>query len=335
MRIGRAIDMDYTVITSRVRLARNLADTFFPSRAGLAEAEKVESAVEAAMKKYPGVRYYKMSELDDKEKKYLVERRLISAALTEMPFGSVAIDMDKHLSVMMMEEDHIRAQSFSSGLNLDDCFDRVKDFDLSLREKVRLAFDKNLGYLTACPTNVGTGMRASVLMFLPALSFLGKIEELEEELKSANLTIRGALGEGSQGEGYCYQISNGVSLGVSEETIINRVASAAVKIETIEKDLLSAYYERDKIRLEDAIFRSYALLSSARVLSQKELENLVVNAKIGVMLGLIDLDVNLDDVTIMCKPLSLEKLTGCGSTPQERDVARANTVRKIIKGREG
>ncbi|MCR4725638.1 MAG: ATP--guanido phosphotransferase [Clostridia bacterium] len=334
--MGERAMIDYTVVSSRVRLARNFADMRFPSRASLSDADKVEKAVVSAGKELFDASFYRMSELEEQEKSYLVERRLISPALTESPYGGALIRKDKSLSVMTMEEDHVRAQSFTSGLDLESCFRKVKEFDLSLRSKARLAFDKSLGYLTACPTNVGTGMRASVMLFLPALTSLGKIGELEEELNSASLTLRGALGEGTKAEGYFYQISNGVSLGVSEETILNRVSSAAERIRSIEKDLLSAYYRRETIALEDAIYRAFAILTSARVLSEKELESLIVNVKIGVSLGLIELnDVNLDDLALMCKPLSLVRLTGCGDSPAERDVTRADTVRKILKGKEG
>ncbi len=327
--------MEYTVVSSRVRLARNLADTRFPSRASLSEVEKVEKTVVHAAKNLFDASFYRMSELGDSEKNYLVERRLISPALAESVYGSALIKKDKSLSVMMMEEDHIRSQSFASGLDLETCFSAVKEFDLALRSKASLAFDKSLGFLTACPTNVGTGMRASVMMFLPALTTLGKVGELEEELKNANLTIRGALGEGTKADGCIYQISNGISLGISEETIINRVSSAAERVRLIEGDLLDAYYSREKIALEDAVFRAYAILTSARILSQKELEGLVVNVKIGTMLGLISIDhVNLDELTFMCKPFSLVRLTGCGNSSLERDITRANTVRNILKGKE-
>ncbi|MBP5405293.1 MAG: ATP--guanido phosphotransferase [Clostridia bacterium] len=327
---------DYTIVSSRVRLARNFADVPFPSRASDADAAYVAKAVLAAAKSVREGKFYAMEGLDKREKAYLVERHLISPALASAPYGAAFLSKDKRLSVMIMEEDHVRAQSFASGLALKACFDEVKEYDLALRAKAPLAYDKKLGYLTACPTNVGTGMRASVMMFLPGITMQGGIEELEEELKEANLTIRGALGEGSKGEGYCYQISNGVSLGVSEETILNRVTSAAEMILEIEGKMLERCYSEDKLALEDAVFRALAILGAARTLSQKELEYYMVYLKIGVSLGLIaPLHVDPDELLVMCKPYGIIQLTHCDDTPVGRDVARAEFIRNIIHAKEG
>ena len=326
---------EYTVIGSRVRLARNIADVRFPSRATREDAEFVARKVVSAGKNVTDGTFYVMASLDKGERSYLVERHLISPALAAAPYGAAYISKDKHLSVMVMEEDHVRAQSFFPKLDLERCFDTVKEYDLAFRSKVRPAYDKQLGFLTACPTNVGTGMRASVMMFLPALSVLHKIDELEDELKKANLTIRGSLGEGSKGVGYCYQVSNGVSLGVSEDTILNRVSSAVKRIADIESDMLTAYYEREKIRLEDTVYRAVAILGAARTLSQKELESYMVYLKIGVMLGMIPpCRIDPDDLILMCKPYGIVKLTQCGDSPAERDVARAELVRKIMNSKE-
>lgn len=327
---------DYTIVSSRVRLARNFADVPFPSRASAEDAEYVAKTVLSAVKDVTEGKFYAMADRDKREKAYLIERHLISPALASAPYGAAFLSKDKHLSVMMMEEDHVRAQSFAGGLALQDCFEKVKEYDLSLRAKVSLAYDKKLGYLTACPTNVGTGMRASVMMFLPGITMQGGLEELEEELKKANLTIRGALGEGSKGEGYCYQISNGVSLGVSEETIINRVASAAEMILDIEGKMLERYYAEDKLAVEDAVFRALAILGAARALSQKELEYYMVYLKIGVSLGLIaPLKVDPDELLVMCKPYGVIQLTHCEDTPAGRDIARAEFIRNIIHAKEG
>ena len=235
------------------------------------------------------------------------------------------------MSVMLQEEDHIRSQNILPGLSLEECFAAVKEYDEMLRGETYLAYDKQLGYLTACPTNVGTGLRASAMMFLPALGMSGGIGELENELKNARLTIRGALGEGSKGEGFLYQISNGVSLGVSEETILNRVGSAAERIAKIESDMIRAYYEQDRIRTEDAVYRSIATLGAARILSQKELESCLVYSKIGVSLGLIEpLSVDPDELLVMSQPYGIVRLTGCGDTPLARDAARADFIRNIL-----
>ncbi|HCJ01804.1 MAG TPA: ATP--guanido phosphotransferase [Clostridiales bacterium] len=326
---------DYTVITSRVRLARNLAEVRFPSRINAGEVEKVYRAAFSAAKEVFDPTLYQIGSLSEEEKCYLVERHLISPMLAESPYGGVILSKDRQLSVMLLEEDHIRSQCFRKGLALEDAFASLKEYDLALRAKCRLAYDKKIGYLTACPTNVGTGMRASVLMFLPGIALNAGLNDLVEELKAAGLTIRGALGEGSEGDGFCYQISNAVSLGVSEETILNRVSSAAEKINHIEKNLLQKYYQQNRNRLEDSVARAVAILSSAKLLSQEELESLIVSVKIGVILGLVDMDhVNLDDLALLCKPYSLVRLTECENTSEARDFARARTVRKTITDKE-
>ena len=326
---------DYSVISSRVRLARNIVDAMFPSKISDQEVLLVEKAALSAAKEVFEPSFYAVSDLSDVEREYLVDRHLISPALLSSPYGAVILSKDRHLSVMLQEEDHVRAQCICAGSSLKECFDRVKEYDLALRGKARLAYDRKLGFLTACPTNVGTGMRASVMMFLPALSILGRIDELEKDLCEAKLTIRGSFGEGSRGEGYCYQISNAVSLGVTEETILDRVGSAAEKIAKIERDMLELYYEKDHLRIQDSVLRSEAILRSAVLLSQQELEGLIVNLKIGVQLGLLAIDgVNLDELALICKPASLVRLTSCGDSAQERDAARAQTVKKAITSKE-
>jgi len=327
---------EYTVVSSRVRLARNFADMRFSSRASLEDAEYIAQKIVSAAKSVTDGSFYSMASLKDEEKSYLVERHLISPALAISQYGAVYISKDKQRSIMIMEEDHVRSQTFLRGLSLDKCFESVKEYDLSLRSKVRLAYDKQFGYLTSCPTNVGTGMRASVMMFLPGLTFLNKIDELEEELRKANLTIRGSLGEGSKGDGCCYQISNAVSLGVTEETILNRVSSAAERIVDIESNILSDYYEMYKLRLEDAVYRSVAILGAARTLSQKELESSMVYWKIGASLGIVSpCPFDPDEILLMCKPYSIVQLTNCGDSPVERDVARAEFIRNLIQSKEG
>ena len=323
---------DYTVISSRARLARNLSGVKFPSKITPDEVSVVERAAIAAAKKVFDAAFYRISDLDDSDVEYLVEGHFISRTLLESPYAALILSKDKKMSVMLQEEDHIRSQYILPGLALQECFAQVKEYDQMLRGEAYLAYDKQLGYLTACPTNVGTGLRASVMMFLPALSMAGGIGELENELKSANLTIRGALGEGTKAEGYRYQISNAISLGVTEETILNRVESAAGRIREIEMKTLAAQYDRDRFQMEDSVLRSDAILRSARILTQDELETLIVYEKIGVALGLIDAtNVDLDALTLLCKSSSLKRLVGAGANI---DAQRAETVRKAITQKE-
>lgn len=324
--------IDYTVISSRARLARNLSGVKFPSKITPDEVVIVERAALTAAKKVFDAAFYRISDLNDADLEYLVEGHFISKHLLESPYAALILSKDKRMSVMLQEEDHIRSQYILPGLSLEECFAAVKEYDEMLRGETYLAYDKQLGYLTACPTNVGTGLRASAMMFLPALGMSGGIGELENELKNASLTIRGALGEGSKAEGYRYQISNAISLGVTEDRILNRVESAAKRIKEIEWNTLETHYERDRLRIEDSVMRSDAILRSARILTQDELESLIVYEKIGVMLGLIGAGgVNLDELTLLCKSSSLMRLVGRNSNIDEK---RAETVRKAITQKE-
>ena len=327
--------IDYNVISSRVRLARNLMGVKFPSRITPEEVTVVEKAALFAAKQLYDVGFYRIADLKRSDIEYLVEGHFISKMLATAPYASLILSKDKKMSIMLQEEDHVRAQYILSGLALKECFEAVKEYDFSLRGAARLAYDKQLGYLTACPTNVGTGMRASVMMFLPALSMTGRVGELEKELKSAGLTIRGALGEGSKADGYRYQISNAVSIGVVEETILNRVESAVQRIKQIELDTLDAYYASDRLHLEDNVMRSSAVLRSAKLISQEELESLLVYEKIGVLLGLTEGNdnINLDELSLLCKQSSLSRLTGV-APGVELDAKRAQTIQKAITGKE-
>ena len=327
--------IDYNVISSRVRLARNLMGVKFPSRITPEEVTVVEKAALFAAKQLYDVGFYRIADLKRSDIEYLVEGHFISKMLATSPYASLILSKDKKMSIMLQEEDHVRAQYILSGLALKECFDAVTEYDLSLRGAARLAYDKQLGYLTACPTNVGTAMRASVMMFLPALSMTGRVGELEKELKSAGLTIRGALGEGSKADGYRYQISNAISLGVVEETILNRVESAVQRIKQIELDTLDAYYASDRLHLEDNVMRSSAVLRSAKLISQEELESLLVYEKIGVLLGLTEGNdnINLDELSLLCKQSSLSRLTGV-VPGVELDAKRAQTIQKAIAGKE-
>ncbi len=327
--------IDYNVISSRVRLARNLMGVKFPSRITPEEVTVVEKAALFAAKQLYDVGFYRIADLKRSDIEYLVEGHFISKMLATAPYASLILSKDKKMSIMLQEEDHVRAQYILSRLALKECFDAVKEYDLSLRGAAHLAYDKQLGYLTACPTNVGTAMRASVMMFLPALSMTGRVGELEKELKSAGLTIRGALGEGSKADGYRYQISNAISLGVVEETILNRVESAVQRIKQIELDTLDAYYASDRLHLEDNVMRSSAVLRSAKLISQEELESLLVYEKIGVLLGLTEGNdnINLDELSLLCKQSSLSRLTGV-APGVELDAKRAQTIQKAITGKE-
>ena len=211
---------DGNIIMSRIRLARNVKGLPFRIK-DQTLAREVVKRVNRALVRSDTFNLYFVSNLSDIKLEAMKERHLISENLIEnADYGAALINQDESISVMVNEEDHIREQCFMRGLMLKEAYQRITKIDDDIAKNLNLAFDQNFGYLTACPTNVGTGMRASVMMFLPALTESGKISMLEDEVSKLGLTIRGVYGEGTRAEGYNYQISNEVTLGVSEEDII-------------------------------------------------------------------------------------------------------------------
>jgi protein arginine kinase len=210
------------IVMTRVRLARNLRD--YPFRVDPKTAKEIVKKVNRALLKCDTFNLYFTANLDDLTLEAMKEKMLISEALIEnRECGAALISADKSVSVMINEEDIIREQCFMKGLRLSEAYRKILKIDTELSKNLDIAFDKRFGYLTACPTNLGTGLRASVLLFLPALTESGKIKALLKEVEKIGLTVRGAYGEGSVGEGFMYQISNEVTLGVldGEEEIKN------------------------------------------------------------------------------------------------------------------
>ena len=215
------------VISSRIRLARNLGDYPFIKRCTDIDKANIESTVGQHLKEHANLSdtfYFNVADLEQLDRQFLVERQLISREHADGKGArAVAIDKKEMFSVMINEEDHLRMQVMKSGLDLQNAWNQITEIDNSLEEKIRFAFDAKLGYLTACPTNVGTGMRVSVMLHLPALVFTRQIEKVFRSLQKINLAVRGLYGEGSQAMGDFYQISNQITLGKSEEELIDQV----------------------------------------------------------------------------------------------------------------
>lgn len=233
---------------------------------------------------------------------------------------------------MVNEEDHIREQCVVDGFNLAGAFERLHRYDVNLIKSVPVAYDEQLGFLTACPTNLGTGMRASVMLFLPALKRAGAIEDALKTFKTEfGLTIRGVFGEGSEAAYDMYQVSNSRTLGVSEESIIGQVEQAAVRMCYCERVALERLVRDKQTELLDGISRSYAVLKSAYALTSKELMKLLVDVKLGVILGILPIKNTrkLDETIWSCTSSSLSIITG-GNSDEERDKMRAQIVRKIL-----
>lgn len=325
------------VVSSRIRLARNVRGLEFHANIKNTD-ERVVSLINGAYQASEGVfnaRLLPMNNLEKVQKKALIERHVISLALANNDVnGAVILEGDSKLgiSVMINEEDHIREQCLESGFSLKKAYQRLRLYDDRLLRQLPVAFDRDLGFLTACPTNLGTGMRASVMMFLPALKRAGAIGDALKTFKNEyGLTVRGVFGEGSDSAYDMYQISNTRTLGVSEGELIAELEQAVVRMCYCERVALEKLLKEKQTELLDGIARSYAVLKGAYALTAEELMRLLVDVKMGVILGVLPIKTTtvLDDLIWSCTSSSLEILTN-GSSDEERDKARARMVRSIL-----
>ncbi|MBQ9715248.1 MAG: ATP--guanido phosphotransferase [Clostridia bacterium] len=325
--------MNKIVVSSRIRLARNIADLPFPHKLEGEQAFGFMKKISDLLQESGNFKAYLMSQMSDVQKRAFVEKHLISLDLTKKnKHGAVIVSDDESISVMLNEEDHIREQSIVKGFDLALAFEKIKKVDQKIIANVPLAYDDTLGFLTSCPTNVGTGMRASVMMFLPSLTKTGKINSLIKALDQKRMTVRGIYGEGSESEGYLYQVSNKISLGFSEEDIIANVSRAVEQICNLEMAESKAIFESNKIAITDKIMRSKGILTNAYVLSTKEFFERFADVKLGVTLGILNCkDVSkLDDFLVGVLPANLMLNRGSAMNETERDLFRASYTRENL-----
>jgi len=330
---------DNMVLSSRIRLARNFKDIPFPHKLDKESGREVVTSVEDALYNASPMRdSYKSIYLwqqDDNTSRGFVEKHLISPKLiANKEKAAFILDNKETVSIMVNEEDHIRLQTIAAGLNLEEAYDLTDKLDNLLEENIEYAFDEKLGYLTACPTNLGTGLRASVMIHLPALAINNEMDSVYNAVTKVGMTIRGLYGEGSRSEGNLFQISNQITLGLSEEDIINNLK--AVVRQVINQENLSREQLLNKFRyeLEDKIQRSVGILRSAVILDSKECLNLLSNVRLGVEMGIIK-DINLaliNSLLVETQPATLQQLANSKLGERERDISRAKYVReKLIR----
>jgi protein arginine kinase len=326
------------VISSRIRLARNLSDIPFPSVMAESEADKVKELVKKAIFDSKTILSTQFSEYDMKkitplERQSLVERHLISPDLAQnTKNGSALIKNDGTISILINEEDHLRIQTIFNGLNLKEAWDLADKIDDLIEENLSYAFNEKLGYLTACPTNVGTGIRASVMVHLPALTITGQIGNILNSVSKIGIAVRGMYGEGTQSLGDIYQISNQVTLGQSEIEIIENLEGIVKQIINNERKAREDLYKRRKVQIEDRIGRAYGLLTNAKVMSTQEFMRLISDVRLGAVLNIINIDIQkIDEITTHIQPGNLQKIIGKQLEPYERDVKRAEYVSKLIR----
>ncbi len=320
------------VLSTRVRLARNLTEYPFPARLDESQKKDIANLVNNILSedKTFDLDFIDMSELSSAETVSLAEKHLISPEFACDTLGrSLLLSKDEDNSIMICEEDHIRIQTVYPGLSLSEAFETAHKIDEILENKISYAFDENLGYLTQCPTNIGTALRASVMLHLPALSKKGAMQRLSTTVAKLGLTLRGSYGEGSEISGDIYQLSNQVTLGISEEAAIKNLNSIAMQIIAQEKQT-RALLVKDEDYL-DRIYRAYGILKSAYKLTSKELMNLISYVRVGVSEGILDIPTEkLRSLTVLLQPATLNASSGKILTQTERDILRSQKVREEL-----
>jgi len=331
------LNKESLVLRSRIRLARNLKTIPFPHMLDSEKARSLVTQVEEAFyvssvmeKDY---QTHRMWELGRTDLLVAFEKHLVSAKLiNNSDMGAYIIDDKEDVSLMINEEDHIRLQVMGKDLNLEELYAKASKIDDLLSEKLNFAFDYNLGFITACPTNLGTAMRASVMLHLPGFTFTDKIGYVSQALAQMGMTIRGIYGEGSQAEGNIYQISNEVTLGMREEDILYNLKDTIEKLLDEEQDhqrkLLNEYSQE----MEDKIFRSMGILMNARLMNSKEALYHLSLVRMGIETELLkDIDIGLiDGLIINTQPGMMKKSYGTELTEKERDINRAKIIRSIF-----
>lgn len=326
---------DGPVVSSRIRLARNLQDYSFPGWASEEENHAVWKQLDAIFRELdaPFIAF-PMNGISELDRDILFERHLISNELAQQDDScGVFVSPDECLSIMVNEEDHIRIQSLKSGFNLQKAWKEADQIDDALESRLEYAFSSRLGYLTSCPSNIGTGMRASVMLHLPGLVLMEEMNPVINGISKIGLAVRGMWGEGSEAEGNMFQVSNQITLGRKESDIIAHLEQIVHELVDHELNARQRLMERQSLLVEDHVARAMGTLSSARLMSSGEALNLLSALRLGLDLGLVDRfsSKDLDTLFISTQPAHLQKLEGKVLGADERDVVRAQMLRDFVK----
>lgn len=324
------------VMSSRVRLARNLSQVPFPNRASKKDLSDVIEMMQKTMMQLNELKdamFIKVNELDNIDKQFLVERHLMSHEhATNTEAKALIISPDETVSVMINEEDHLRIQGMRSGFNLLETWNMIDEIDDNLSAKLEFAYLTDWGYMTACPTNTGTAMRGSVMLHLPALVMTKQINKVLAAISKLSFASRGFYGEGTQASGNFYQISNQLSLGHSEEDIIQNINGLIRQVIEQEEQARQALLMQNRTMLEDKIFRSLGILRNAHIISSQETVELLSMVRLGIDLDIVkNIDrKTMNELFIMIQPAHLQKLEGKKLTTASRDAKRASLIREKL-----
>ena len=327
------------VLSSRIRLARNFRNIKFPTVASVEEmGQTIRQIAGIAEEGYPQefgrFELLKMDDVQPLQKRVLVEKHLISPHLAEHSLhGAVLLSENEEVSIMGNEEDHIRIQCLFPGLQLSEALKTANEIDDWMEEKVDNAYDEQYGYLTSCPTNTGTGLRASVMMHMPGLVFTQQLNRILPAINQLGLVVRGIYGEGSEALGNIFQISNQITLGKSEEDIVEDLTSVVAQLIAQERSSREALAKTSNVKLEDRVFRSYGTLANSRIIETKEAAKCLSDVRLGIDMGYItNISKNiLNELMILTQPGFLQQYAGGPLRPEERDIRRATLIRERIK----
>ena len=322
------------VVSSRIRLARNLKNYPFPNKASLEQKKEIAQKVKLALEESNSTlansfSFISMEELSQIQAVSLVEKHLISPEFASDRKGRyLMLSKDESISIMINEEDHIRIQVLGSGLSLNECYDTANNLDTLLDNALGFAFNNKLGYLTQCPTNLGTGMRASLMLHVPAIEKNRSINRISGNLTKLGMELRGTFGEGSDAKGSLYQLSNQITLVLSEHNAIENLKNIASQL--IEQEEKSLAEMAKSIETQDVIYRSLALLKSAKLMSNDEAMKLISNVRAGMFTGVIkNTDyAMLNRLNEQIQPATLMTAEGKELSPQQRDIKRAEILNR-------
>lgn len=323
-------------VTTRVRLARNLVGRKFPTHPDQSERRDVLDEVKAAIASLPDGKDYIWCELDEQlplDRRLLMERHLISRELADGAGPrAVAFNPAQSLAVMVNEEDHLRMQCLLSGLSVQEAYERVNRLDDQLSERLEFAFSPVYGYLTSCPTNVGTGLRVSVMLHLPALVMTRHIEKVFRAVYEMRMAVRGFYGEGTEAFGELYQISNQITCGRSETDIIDDMEAVISSIIEYEEKARAELATSERSQLEDRVWRSWGLLRNARLMSSEEAMRHLSSLRLGIVMGVFDtIDLHeLQRLFLYSQPAHLQRMEGKELESTARDIVRADYLRKQL-----
>ena len=321
------------VISTRVRLSRNIKGIPFINRASKEELKEVYDKVKEITPSLGyNLKFLSLDDMDSVTKQSLVEKHLISPdfAKTKMPYTAVVINDDENICIMVNEEDHIKLQVFTSGLDIDNLLNLAIEIDEKMESLIPYSYHEKYGFLTACPTNVGTGLKISTLVHIPALQMTGNLNKMLNIINNLGMNVRGLYGEGTKAEGDVYQVSNNQTLGITEKEIAKNLNLLAQKIIDQER-LARKYLSKNSLKLEDDVYRSYGILVNARRLSEEETIDLLSKVKLGTDLGIIKElnDKKIRELMLFTKPANMQKRLSAKLSVIDQEASRCEVIKQI------